>query len=187
MLNTPVELGVTVEKRGIAEVQAGTSMFYDFSNIQNGSNVPLNEFYLHDILPTEVVRLEKIWTGVWSERVMMELQIKTNLKTSYRTVRKNLLSTANNEIDCSQTALGLAGGEYVTEFRLVFGEVQPGFHEVTGPKVQVKVMDTVENGRKFTNKVDVGGWYIDKLIYDTDGWTCVSYNRPRGDLPKTGW
>ena len=146
----------------------------------------MEEFYLHDILPTEGVRLEKIWTGVWSERVTMELQIKTNLKSDYRTIKENLLSTVNNEIDCSRSALGLSANEYVTEFRIVFGEVQPRFHETTGPKVEVMVLDILENGAKFTNKADVGGRYIDKWIYNTGGWTTVVYNKPKGDLPKTG-
>ena len=185
--NTPVGLEVTVEKRGIAEVQAGGSMFYDFSNIQNNSNVPLEEFYLHDILPTEAVRLEKLWTGVWSERVSIGLQIKTNMKNNFRTVKKGLLSTTNNEIDCSKSALKLAPNEYVTEFKLVFGTVQPRFNETTGPKVQVKVIDTSAEMQIFTNKTDVGGRHQKEWTYDTDGWTTVSRNKPKGPLPRTGY
>ena len=186
--NKPVELETTVEKRGNEEVQAGDSFMYTLSNINNNSNVPLKDFYIHDKLPTDSIRLEKVWTGVWSERVKMEVQIRTNLKPNYRTVAKNLLSTVNNEIDCSRSALGLASSEYVTEFRIVFTEdVQPGFHDTTGPKIQVKVLDTIKNGQKFTNKVDVGGKYEKEYVYNTDGWTSISYNKPKGDLPKTGW
>ena len=185
--NTSVKLETTVEKRGNVEAMAGDSIFYDFTNIENKSNVALQEFYWRDILPTEAVRLETIWTGVWSERATMELQIKTNFKDSYRTIKKGLLSTTNNEIDCSRSALGLADNEYVTEFKLIFGEIQPGFHETIAPKVQVKVLDTVKNGQKFVNKTDVGGRYDKEWVYDTDGWTTVSYNKPKGDLPKTGW
>lgn len=187
VVNKPVHIETSVEKRGVVEAMAGSSIYYDFTGIENKSNVPLKEFYWHDVLPIEAVRLEKIWTGVWNERVSMELQIKTNLKTSYRSVKKGLLSTVNNEIDCSRSVLGLAANEYVTEFRLVFGEVQPEFHETTGVKIQVKVLDIVENGQKFTNKTDVGGRYIDKWVYQTDGWTSVAYNKPKGDLPKTGY
>ncbi len=101
-------------------------------------------------------------------------------------IEDGLLSTVNNEVDFSRSALGLSAGEYVTEVKLIFGEVQPGFHETTGVKLEVTVLDSVENGQKFTNKVDVGGRYIDEWAYQTDGWTCVAYNRPMGDLPKTG-
>lgn len=186
--NTPVELETTVEKRGVEETKAGETFYYDLSNITNGSNVPLEEFYIRDKLPTEAVRMETFWTGEWSERVKMDFQIRTNKKSGWRTIEKNLLSTVNNEIDCSRSALGLASNEYVTEFRIVFqGEVQPGFHETTGPKIQVKVLDDVKNQQKFTNKVDVGGRYEDEWVYDTDGWITVTYNKPKGKLPKTGW
>jgi len=186
VLNDPVDLEVSVEKRGIAEVQPGNVMYYELRDIRNSSNVPLREFYLRDILPTEAVRLQKIWTGVWSERVSMELQIRTNLSPNLRTVRRNLLSTTNNEIDVS--TLGLAGGEFVTEFRLVFGEVQPGFHETTAPRLEVRVLDTATHGMKFTNRVDVGGRYLDKWVYETGGWTTSVWGRPqpRGPLPRTG-
>ena len=70
------------------------------------------------------------------------MQIRTNQKFGWRTIEKNLLSTVNNEIDCSRSALGLGSKEYVTEFRIVFrGEVQPGFHETTGSKLEVRVLD----------------------------------------------
>lgn len=76
----------------------------------------------------------------------------------------------------------------ITEFRLIIHEeVQPGFHELTSPKIEVRVLDSVENGQKFTNRVDAGGQYEDEWVYDTDGWTTITYNKPRGNLPKTGW
>ena len=92
------------------------------------------------------------------------MEIKTNKKPNYRVIEKNLLSNVNNEIDCSPTALGLASNEYVTEFRITFkDEVPPAFQCTTGPKVQVKVLNTLKNGQKFTNKTDVGGRHINEL------------------------
>lgn len=186
--NTPVELKTTVEKRGVEETRAGETFLYTLSNIQNASNVPLSDFYIRDKLPTEAVRLEKVWTGEWSQRAKLDFEIRTNKKTGWRTAKEGLLSTVNNEIDCSRSALGLAAGEYVTEFRLVFrDEVQPGFHELTGPKIEVRVKETVKDGQKFVNKVDVGGLYGGEWVYDTDGWTTVTFNKPKGRLPQTGW
>ena len=186
--NKPVELEVSGEKRGISETMAGESMVYTISNVGSNSNVPLEDFYVRDQLPTEAVRLDKVWTGVWSERAKLEFQIKTNLKTSYRTVKKDLLSTNNNEIDCSRSALGLADNEYVTEFRIVFtDEVPEKFHSTTDLKVQVKVLETVKNGQKIVNKLDVGGKYENEYVYITDGWTTTIFSKPKGDLPKTGW
>ena len=36
-------------------------------------------------------------------------------------------------------------------------EVQSGFHDLTGPKIEVRVKESVKDGQKFVNKVDVGG------------------------------
>ena len=139
-----MELKTTVEKRGVEETRAGKTFHYTLSNIQNASNVPLFDFYIRDKLPDEAVRLEKVWTGEWSQRAKLGFEIRT----------------VNNEIDCSRSALGLAAGEYVTEFRLVFQEeIQPGFHDLAGPEVEVQVRETVKDGQKFVNKVDVGGLY----------------------------
>ena len=44
----PAKLGVTIKKTGNKEVQPGTSMRYDFSDIANTSNVALNNFYWHE-------------------------------------------------------------------------------------------------------------------------------------------
>ncbi len=57
-----------------------------------------------------------------------------------------------------------------------------GYH-----REEVRVLDDVENKQKFTNKVDVGGRYGDEWVYDTDGWTTITYNKLKGKLPKTGW
>ena len=114
------------------------------------------------------------------------VELKTTVEK--RGVEEGLLSTVNNEIDCSRSALGLSAGEYVTEFRLAFQEdVQPGFHDLIGPKAEVRVRETVKDGQKFVNKVDVGGLYGGEWVYDTDGWTTVTFNKPKGKLPKTGW
>ena len=46
----PSNLGVTITKRGNAEVLSGSQMRYDFT-IANTSNVPLENFYWHDRMP----------------------------------------------------------------------------------------------------------------------------------------
>ena len=44
----PASIGVSIKKVGNREVQPGTSMRYDFSDIANTSNVALNNFYWHE-------------------------------------------------------------------------------------------------------------------------------------------
>lgn len=62
VLNQSEDIQVSVEKRGNVEVVAGDQMRYDFSNIENKSNIDLDDFYWHDLLPPEV-RLERVYTG----------------------------------------------------------------------------------------------------------------------------
>lgn len=46
----PASLGVTITKRGNAQVMAGQSMRYDLT-VANTSNVPLESFFWHDKIP----------------------------------------------------------------------------------------------------------------------------------------
>ena len=186
VLNQPEEIETSVEKRGPVEVMGGTSIIYDISNIQNLSNTDLEDFYIRDVLPIDAVRLEKIFTGTYSERAKMSVYIKTNLKSSYRRIESGLLSTVNNEIDCSQKALKLAANEYVTEFKIEFDSVPAEFKSVEDVKVQVYVLEGLANNYQFTNKVDVGGRVGKEWTYSKDGWTVTVFSKPKGDLPKTG-
>ncbi len=88
VLNESVDVNVTVEKRGNVEVLAGDTMSYEFSEIRNDSNVPLDEFYWHDKLPSEV-RLGKIVTGTWAERLTYSVEYKTNKKSGWKTLEKD--------------------------------------------------------------------------------------------------
>jgi len=184
VLNTPVVIGVSVEKRGNVEALPGDLIRYDFSNIANLSNIPLDEFFLHDALPTDAVRLEKLVTGTWSERVKYKVVYRTNLKTTYRVWKDNLLTTVNHELDVSD--LKLAANEFITDFKIEFGTVQPGFHEVDAPYILTRVLDDLPHEYRFVNKTDVGGKCGDEFVYDTDSWVTVAFS-VRGPLPRTGF
>ena len=128
-------LVLRTSKRGNREALAGDIMSYNFNSIRNDSNIPLEEFYLHDKLPTDAVRLGKIVTGTWSERLTYDITYRTNKKDSSRTLASGLSSKTSYTLDCGREALGLAAGEYVTDIRFEFGTVQPGFHEETKPNI----------------------------------------------------
>jgi hypothetical protein len=185
VLNTPAELGVTVEKRGNVEAMTGDLIRYDFSNISNTSNVSLDEIYWHDELPSDAVRLETLSTGTWSERLTYKVIYKTNLKKQYKEWKGNLLTTVNNELEVS--SLGLAANEYVTDFRVEFGTVQPGFHETEAPYIMTRVLDDLPHEHRFVNKTDAGGKVGDEIIYNTDSWVTVAFATEREALPRTGY
>ncbi|MDL2232060.1 hypothetical protein LJC63_00580 [Ruminococcaceae bacterium OttesenSCG-928-L11] len=187
VLNTPADISVTVEKRGNVEVIAGNEMRYDFSNIANTSNITLDQFYWHDALPTDAVRLKTIHTGTWSESLTYSVTYRTNLKSAYRTLADNLTSKQNHTLDCTPAKLKLAANEYITDIRFEFGTVQPGFHEIDAPSFVVNTLATLPDGYRIVNKTDVGGKTEDKWVTAQDTWITIALGKPKGDLPKTGY
>ena len=183
VLNTPADIAVTVEKRGPDTAKTGEVIRYDFSNISNAGNTPLDEFYLRDQLPAEV-RLETLNTGKWSERLTYRVEYRTNLKTDYRTWQNNLSTTRDYELAVAD--LKLAANEYVTEFRIVFGTVQPGFKATQAPFITARVVDDLKHETWIINRVDVGGRIGGEWTYDNDSWVTIAQSKPRGCLPRTG-
>ena len=191
--NTPVDLEVSVEKRGVTETMSGEVIRYTFSNIANQSNCELDDFYWRDELPTEAVRILSLNTGTWSESGTYELWVRTN-KKGWRRIERNLRTNVEYNIDLTPEALGLASNEYVTDFRLEFGTVGAGFTSEVDPYIKVKVNEGLEDGYRFTNTTDVGGRRGGEWIYDRDNWITVIYEGTPGDdghggkkpLPQTG-
>lgn len=186
VLNTSVDVNVTVEKRGNVEVLAGDVMRYDFSQIANDSNVELDEFYWHDAIPTDAVRIGEIVTGTWSERLDYAVTYKTNQRSRYRTLKKGLSSKTSHTLDCSREALDLAANECVTDIRFEFGTVGEDFHSETNPAIYVGTLADLADGYRIVNRTDVGGKVEKDWITAKDTWVTVVYGKPRGELPRTG-
>jgi len=185
--NKPKDISVAIEKRGNVQAMPGDVIFYTLDNIANTSNIPLEEFYVHDLLPTDAVRLNQLSTGTWSEKGKFDVLYRTNLKDSYHALASNLSTTTDNLLECGQEALGLAANEYITDIKLQFSEVGEGFHSVTSPMVTVTVLGDLPDGYQFTNRADVGGRTEDEWVYAKDAWTTCIFAPPRGCLPKTGF
>ena len=87
VLNKSCYTNVSVTKRGYNQIVPGQEVRYTFTNIKNNSTVPLNSFYWRDTLPVNAVRLEKIITGTWNQRLSYKIVYKTNLSNGeYRTI-----------------------------------------------------------------------------------------------------
>ncbi|GHU80099.1 hypothetical protein FACS1894191_4510 [Clostridia bacterium] len=185
VLNTSSDISVTVEKRGNVEALTGDTIRYDFSNIANTSNISLEEFFWHDELPTDAVRLEKLFTGTWSERLKYRVVYRTNLKTDYRVWEDNLLTTQQNELNTAD--LHLAANEYVTDYRVEFGKVEPGFHEVEAPFILTRVLDDLPHEYRFVNETDVAGRSGSEWTYAKDSWVTVVFQSHPKILPRTGF
>jgi len=183
----PAKLGVTIKKTGNKEVQPGTSMRYDFSDIANTSNVALNNFYWHDRIPTDATNAMSLTTGTYNQRLYYRVMFKTNLN-DYRVLATNLLTSNNYSMSLAADALGLSQGEYVTDVRFEFGTVASGFKSVTKPTMTVMVKGTVADGYQIVNRADVGGKYLNEWQTAKASWaTVVRRYQPTTPLPKTGY
>lgn len=187
VLNSSIFTNVSVTKRGYAQVMPSQTIRYDFKNIKNNSTVSLNSFYWRDTLPVNAVRLEKIITGTWTQKLSYKIVYKTNLK-DYRTLADNLITSKNYVLGASSVALGLADNEYVTEIMFVFGTVNSDFSQVEPPYIYCKVNGSLPHEYRFTNNTDVGGLYNGQWIMSADRWVTVVYNKTTQPiLPKTGY
>lgn len=188
VLNKSCYTNVSVTKRGYNQIVPGQEVRYTFTNIKNNSTVPLNSFYWRDTLPVNAVRLEKIITGTWNQRLSYKIVYKTNLNGTYRTLADNLSTAENRVISASPAALGLASNEYLTEVMFVFGTVKSGFAQVETPYIYCKALSNLSHEYRFANKTDVGGLWNGQWIMGNDSFVTVVYGKKTTKvLPRTGY
>ena len=181
----PASLGVTITKRGNAQVMAGQSMRYDLT-VANTSNVPLESFFWHDKIPYDVARPTTLTTGTYSARLNYRVLYKTNYNTSYQVLASNLLT--GNNYSFSLNAIPMQAGEVVTDIYFDFGKVPVGFQSVVNPTLSVMVNGNAVNGYQMVNRADVGGKYQGTWQTATASWVTIIrrlWNTPT--LPKTGY
>lgn len=181
----PASLGVTITKRGNAQVMAGQSMRYDLT-VANTSNVPLESFFWHDKIPYDVARPTMLTTGTYSARLNYRVLYKTNYNTSYQVLASNLLT--GNNYSFSLNAIPMQAGEVVTDIYFDFGKVPVGFQSVVNPTLSVMVNGNAVNGYQMVNRADVGGKYQGTWQTATASWVTIIrrlWNTPT--LPKTGY
>lgn len=171
--NDNVNIDVEIEKKGFIETQSKDNIFYNFSNIKNNSNVPLDNFTWRDTLPIEAVRIDKIYTGTWNEELEYAVYYKTNKSDEYILFKDKLNTQKIYELNFNE--LKLAEDEYVTEYEFRFGTVKVGFQEVESPILYCNMLDGLGNGFVFTNHTKVSGTYYDAYVEDTDDWTTITY------------
>ena len=181
----PSSLGVSITKRGNAQVMAGQSMRYDLT-VANTSNVPLESFFWHDKIPYDVARPMTLTTGTYSARLNYRILYKTNYNASYQVLASNLLTS--NNYSFSLNAIPMQAGEVVTDIYFDFGKVPVGFQSTANPTLSVMVNGNAVNGYYMVNRADVGGKYQGTWQTATASWVTIIrrlWNTPT--LPKTGY
>ena len=179
----PANLKVTVTKTGNKQLLAGDSMRYDLT-VANNSNVPLENFYLHDRFPTDCATAKTITTGTYNTRLNYQITYKTNCN-DYRVLATNLLSTNNYAFDLS--AISLMQDEVVTDVRLEFGKVPAGFASVVKPTVTIQTSANLANGYQVVNRADAGGQYMSQWETGRAAWITLIVKLNQPNLPKTGY
>lgn len=181
----PSSLGVSITKRGNAQVMAGQSMRYDLT-VANTSNVPLESFFWHDKIPYDVARPTTLTTGTYSARLNYRILYKTNYNTGYQVLASNLLTS--NNYSFALNAIPMQAGEVVTDIYFDFGTVPVGFQSTANPTLSVMVNGNAVNGYYMVNRADVGGKYQGTWQTATASWVTIIrrlWNTPT--LPKTGY
>ncbi|MDR3982260.1 MAG: SpaA isopeptide-forming pilin-related protein [Dysosmobacter sp.] len=181
----PSSLGVSITKRGNAQVMAGQSMRYDLT-VANTSNVPLESFFWHDKIPYDVARPTTLITGTYNARLNYRILYKTNYNASYQVLASNLLT--GNNYSFALNAIPMQVGEVVTDIYFDFGKVPVGFQSTANPTLSVMVNGNTVNGYQMVNRADVGGKYQGTWQTATASWVTIIrrlWNTPT--LPKTGY
>lgn len=189
MYNDAANINTSIEKTGNYTVDAGSNMRYDFTNIANNSNVPLDNFFWHDRIPTDAVRAGTLTTGTYNARVWYKITYKTNVN-DYRTLADNLLSTNRYSFKIDSGSLKLASSEYVTDIRFEFGTVPAGFKMTEKATLLVHVPAYMSGGYNIINRADCGGSYQGEWDNSTSTWVTKIYRAPtytKPTLPQTGF
>ena len=182
-----VDIEVEVTKKGFIETQSKDSIYYDFSNIHNKSNIAIDNFTWNDSLPTNALRENRIYTGTWNEDLQYSVWYKTNLSDDYILLKDNLSTTTNNEVKFTDATL--QEGEFITDFEFRFGTVKADFKEIEQPRLYCDMLDNLPNGFIFVNHTKVAGNYKDIYVEDKDDWKTITYYKEietMQKLPRTG-
>ena len=185
--NDNVDIDIEVNKTGFKETQSKDSIYYDFSNIHNKSNIALDNFTWSDSLPTNALRANKIYTGTWNEDLKYSVWYKTNLSDDYIMLKDGLSTLVNNEVKFTDATL--QEGEFIIDFEFRFGIVKADFREVEQPRLYCDMLDDLPNGFIFVNHTKVSGNYKDIYVEDKDDWTTITYYKEietTQKLPRTG-
>ena len=170
---------IDIEKNGPDKAEIGSKIEYDIS-IRNTGNTKLDNFTMNDVLPYKFIKVNKIKTGTYNQKVKYNLYYKSNLCENYVLLMEDLNSKENYEINFDEE---LAQNEYLTEIKLEFGTVDIGFSSNENPHIFATIKSDVKSESTFTNVANVSGNYEDYKVHDNSKWKTFCFKL----LPKTGF
>ena len=147
--NKPAKPDEEVVKTGPEKALAGEEIEYKI-NIENTGNVALDNFIWEDEIPTEFIKVNKIFLGTFNQENRYNLYYKTNLKNDYVLLMEDVSTKISEQIDFLKE---LAENEYVTKIKIDFGTVGVGFKTVNPAIITATVNSNVRRDDVFENKV----------------------------------
>ena len=184
--NKSVEVGLDIDKKGIIQAQPNDEIKYSFNTLKNTSNVCLDNFTWIDNLPTDYIRITKLFTGTFNQDLDYIVKYKTNKSEDYIEYGK-YNTQKNNYINF--TKVELEYDEFITDYKVEFGTVDPGFQAVEKPFIFCRVLGTVKADDKWVNYTSLTGNYKEHKLEDKAGWSITSYFKKLeiDKLPTTGF
>ena len=176
--NQPAKPDEEIVKTGPEKALAREEIEYKI-NIQNTGNVPLDNFIWEDEIPTDYIRVNKIYLGTFNQENSYNLYYKTNLKDEYVLLLEDVSSKTAEEIDFSKE---LTGDEYITNIKIDFGTVDIGFKPENEAIIKAKVNSNVKRDDIFENKVLLTSNYKGFNLSKPSSWKTIVYEI----LPLTG-
>jgi len=186
-INSAVEIELEIEKDGIRQAQPLDEISYTFPRLKNNSPVPLNHFTWTDNLPTDYIRITRLFTGTFNEELEYNVYFRTNKSEEYRLIREAISTKENNHINFEE--IGLLEGEYIVSFKVYFGTVPAGFQSVEMPFMFARVNESVQSDDMWTNITRLTGSFNGVPVEDECEHTVKTYIRqvPINRLPRTGF
>ena len=161
--------GVEIQVKGPDQASQGQTIRFDLCEVANKSTDALEDFYIHDRLPTDAVRIKSLVTGKFNESLYYKISYRTNLR-GYRVLAAYLLTTNSYDLCLHPNVLGLSDGEYIKDIRFEFPKVYPGFKSTGSISLFCDVMLTVPKDYNIVNRADLGGRFVNDWLSASASW-----------------